>query len=165
MKRICNLYNKITNIKNIADMYDKKISINTKNKNNLAIFDEYYASNIARIKEILERKNYKPYKYNIFLIREPKVRLIMAQSITDKIINHLVSKYFLVEVFEPMLIINNIAITKVIMLAILYFIKGISFANIIESSGEYIFSFMDLIPKDLSLKLLNLFFVPISKYL
>ena len=46
--------------------------------------------NIARIKAILESKNYKPNKYNIFLIREPKIRLIMAQSITDKIINHLI---------------------------------------------------------------------------
>ena len=43
------------------------------------------------------------------VLREPKVRLIMAQSITDKIVNHLVSKYFLVDVFEPLLIDNNIA--------------------------------------------------------
>ena len=109
MKRIDNLYNKITDIKNITDMYDKRISINTKNKIKVERFDEHYVSNIARIKEILESRKYKPYKYNIFLIREPKVRLIMAQSITDKIINHLVSKFFLVDVFEPMLIDNNIA--------------------------------------------------------
>ena len=109
MKRIDNLYHKITDIKNIKEMYDKRIRINTKNKVKIARFDEHYVSNIARIKEILESKNYKPYKYNIFLIREPKVRLIMAQSITDKIINHLVSKYFLVDVFEPMLLENNIA--------------------------------------------------------
>ena len=109
MKRIDNLYSKITDIKNITDMYDKRISINTKNKVKVERFDEHYVSNIARIKEILESRKYKPYKYNIFLIREPKVRLIMAQSITDKIINHLVSKYFLVDVFEPMLIENNIA--------------------------------------------------------
>ena len=109
MKRIDNLYHKITDIKNIKEMYDKRIRINTKNKVKIARFDEHYVSNIARIKEILESKNYKPYKYNIFLIREPKVRLIMAQSVTDKIINHLVSKYFLVDVFEPMLIENNIA--------------------------------------------------------
>ena len=32
MKRIGNLYSKITDIKNITDMYDKKVSINTKNK-------------------------------------------------------------------------------------------------------------------------------------
>ena len=109
MKRIGNLYSKITDIKNITDMYDKKVSINTKNKVKVERFDEYYVSNIARIKAILESKNYKPNKYNIFLIREPKVRLIMAQSITDKIINHLVSKYFLVDVFDKVLIENNIA--------------------------------------------------------
>ena len=109
MKRIGNLYSKITDIKNITDMYDKKVSINTKNKVKVERFDEYYVSNIARIKAILESKNYKPNKYNIFLIREPKIRLIMAQSITDKIINHLVSKYFLVDVFDKVLIENNIA--------------------------------------------------------
>ena len=109
MKRIDNLYHKITDIKNIKEMYDKRIRINTKNKVKIARFDEHYVSNIVRIKEILESKNYKPYRYNIFLIREPKVRLIMSQCITDKIINHLVSKYFLIDVFEPMLIENNIA--------------------------------------------------------
>lgn len=109
MKRKRNLYSKITDIKNISEMYDKRIKINTKNKVNVERFDEHYASNMARIKEILENKKYKPCKYNIFLIREPKVRLIMAQCITDKIINHLVSKYFLVDIFEPMLIENNIA--------------------------------------------------------
>ena len=109
MKRVENLYHKITDIKNIKDMYDKRIRINTKNKVKIERFDEHYVSNLVRIKEILESKNYKPYRYNIFLIREPKVRLIMAQSVTDKIINHLVSKYFLVDVFEPILKENNIA--------------------------------------------------------
>ena len=32
MKRVENLYHKITDIKNIKDMYDKRIRINTKNK-------------------------------------------------------------------------------------------------------------------------------------
>lgn len=109
MKRIDNLYHKITDIKNIKEMYDKRIRINTKNKVKIARFDEHYVSNIVRIKEILESKNYKPYRYNIFLIREPKVRLIMAQCVSDKIINHLVSKYFLIDVFEPVLKENNIA--------------------------------------------------------
>lgn len=109
MKRIDNLYHKITDIKNIKDMYDKRIRINTKNKVRVERFDEHYTSNMARIKEILESKSYKPYRYNIFLIREPKLRLIMGQCITDKIINHLVSKYFLVDIFEPILKENNVA--------------------------------------------------------
>ena len=109
MKRQSNLYNNITDIKNITEMYDKRISVNTKNKIKVERFDEHYVSNMSRVKGILDTRNYKPGKYNIFLIREPKVRLIMGQSITDKIINHLVSKYFLVDVFELILIENNIA--------------------------------------------------------
>ena len=109
MKRVENLYSKITDINVIKSMYDNRISINTKNKVKVERFDEHYVSNIVRIKQILDAKSYKPCKYSIFLIREPKVRLIMAQCITDKIINHLVSKYFLVDIFEPMLVENNVA--------------------------------------------------------
>ena len=109
MKRVGNLYQKITDIKNIKEMYDKKIKVNTKNKSKIERFDEHYTSNLARIKYMLDNKIYKPYKYNIFLVREPKVRLIMAQSITDKIVNHLVSKYFLIDIFDKVLIDNNIA--------------------------------------------------------
>ena len=56
MKRIDNLYHKITDIKNIKETYDERIRLNTKNKVKIARFDEHYVSNIARIKEILERK-------------------------------------------------------------------------------------------------------------
>ena len=109
MKRVGNLYNKIVDIKNIKEMYDKRVRLNTKNKAKVERFEQYYVSNILRIKEILEKRNYKPGKYNIFLIKEPKVRLIMSQNIPDKIINHLVSQYFLLDVFEPLLLEENIA--------------------------------------------------------
>ena len=109
MKRASNLYDKITNLKLIKTMYDKRVKLNTKNKLKIEKFDEYYSSNILRIKEILDSKNYKPGKYNLFLIKEPKVRLIMSQNIPDKIINHLVSQYFLVDVFDKCLIEENVA--------------------------------------------------------
>ena len=109
MKRTGNLYSKITDLENIKKMYDKRVRINTKNKVKIEKFEEYYASNILRIKEILDSKNYHPGKYNLFFIKEPKVRLIMSQNITDKVINHLVSEYFLVDVFDKILIEENIA--------------------------------------------------------
>lgn len=112
MKKVGNLYNQITDIKNIKIIYDKRVRLNTKNKIKVEKFDEYYTSNLLYIKEILESKNYKPGKYNIFLIKEPKVRLIMSQNILDKIINHLVSEYFLVKVFDKTLIDENIATRK-----------------------------------------------------
>jgi len=86
MKRIGNLYSKITDIKNIKEMYDKKVRVNTKNKGKIERFDEHYTSNMARIKYMLDNKIYKPYKYNIFLVREPKVRLIMASILLIRLL-------------------------------------------------------------------------------
>lgn len=109
MKRKDNLYNRITDIRNIISMYDTRVRVNTKNKIKIEKFDEYYVSNITLIKNILDSKNYKPSKYNIFLIREPKVRLIMSLNIIDKIINHLVCEYLLVDIFDSSLIDTNVA--------------------------------------------------------
>lgn len=109
MKRTKNLYNKITDIKCIQEMYEKRVKRTTKNKLKLEKFEQTYVSNIIYIKQILENKTYVPGKYNIFLVREPKLRIIMSQNIIDKLINHLVSYYFLREMFENKLINENIA--------------------------------------------------------
>ena len=109
MKRKNNLYNRITDIRNIISMYNTRVKINTKNKIKIEKFDEYYVSNITLVKNILDSKNYKPGKYNIFIIKEPKVRLIMSLNIIDKIINHLVCEYLLVDIFDNSLIDTNVA--------------------------------------------------------
>ena len=99
MKRVSNIYNKITDIDVIMDMYDHFVNINTKNKNKIEHFNNYYSMNMVDIKELLLSKEYIPSNYNIFLIREPKLRIIMSQSIKDKLINHLVAKYFHLSMF------------------------------------------------------------------
>lgn len=108
MKRVDNIYNKICDIDNIMDMAHKVV-INTTNKRKVDRFETFYSEEIVYIKSILENKSYIPGKYNIFLIREPKMRLIMSSSIRDKIVNHLVSKYFLVDYFDGSFIESNIA--------------------------------------------------------
>lgn len=108
MKRVSNLYEKINDIDIIIDMYDNVVSKNTKNKEKINKFNDYYSINIVNIKNIINSGNYIPFKYNIFLVREPKVRIIMSQNITDKLINHLVAKYFLIDVFDKSLIDSNI---------------------------------------------------------
>ena len=112
MKRVNNIYNTIIDIKSIQNMYDKRVKINTKNKSKLEKFENNYVSNMIYIKSILKNKIYIPGKYNIFLIKEPKLRLIMSQNIIDKIVNHLVSEYFLVNVFDNSFIEENIATRK-----------------------------------------------------
>ena len=112
MKKINNFYDTIVDLKKIQSMYDRRIKLNTKNKQKLERFENNYVSNMIYIKEILENKNYTPRRYNLFIIDEPKVRLIMSQNIIDKIINHLVTEYFLINVFEKSLIEENIATRK-----------------------------------------------------
>lgn len=109
MKRVNNLYYNICKLDHIRYIYDNVIYKNTKNKRKILNFDNYYMENIITIKRVLSNKSYLPGKYNIFLIHEPKVRIIMSQSIYDKIINHLVSYYILKPVIEPLLIDSNVA--------------------------------------------------------
>lgn len=108
MKRVNNIYHKVYDIKNIMAMAHKVV-INTKNKHKVDRFETYYPEEIISIKNTLEKKQYKPGKYNIFLIWEPKVRLIMSSSIRDKIINHLVSYFLLVDYFDGSFIDSCIA--------------------------------------------------------
>lgn len=111
MKRVNNLYNKINDLDKVIEM-TKIVSKNTKNKYKINKFNDYYSCNIINIKNIIENKNYIPSKYNIFFIREPKLRIIMSQNVKDKIINHLVSKYFLVDIFDKSFIDTSIATRK-----------------------------------------------------
>lgn len=112
MKRVNNIYNKITDIKNIVDMYNKKVKITTKNKQKIENFNDYYTVNIAKLENALKQKSYEVGKYNIFLIEEPKIRVIMSQNIIDKLANHLVAQYFLIDILEKDLIEENIATRK-----------------------------------------------------
>lgn len=109
MKSKKNLYDKICDLDTIINMYDKCIRKNTKNKQKIEEFENNYSQNMIIIKELLASKKYVPGRYNIFIIKEPKVRIIMSQNIKDKIINHLVAKYILVKAFNDTLIYENCA--------------------------------------------------------
>lgn len=102
------MYYKICNLDNIIDMAHK-ICVRTKNKRKVERFENHISEHIFSIKKLLDNENYIPDRYNLFLIREPKTRLIMSQSIRDKVINHLVAKYFLVDVFDNSFIDSSIA--------------------------------------------------------
>ena len=108
MKRVNNIYYKICDIDNIMK-FEHIISVNTSNKKKVEKIQEHYVENIYKIRDILMSKNYIPGEYNIFFIHEPKLRLIMSNNIQDKIINHLVAYYLLVEVFDKTFINTTVA--------------------------------------------------------
>ena len=111
MKRVNNIYHKICDIDNIMK-YEHIVSVNTSNKRKVEKFQQHYVENIYKIRDILMSKNYIPGEYNIFFIHEPKLRLIMSNNIQDKIINHLVAYYLLVEVFDKTFIDTTVATGK-----------------------------------------------------
>lgn len=109
MKRLNNIYDRI-DLKYILNTY-KQVKTNTKNKNKIYLFDSYLSMNIVDIYNVFKSKNYKPSSYNIFLIKEPKYRIVMSQNIKDKVINHVIGN-LLVEYLEPSLIDMNVATRK-----------------------------------------------------
>lgn len=108
MKRKNNLYQNILNEKNAFEIY-KIIKQNCKNKREVYKFSLNLNQNIMEILEKLRNNDYKFDKYRIFIIKEPKYRLIMSEKIDDKIVNHLVAKYILLPSLDKSLIDANVA--------------------------------------------------------
>lgn len=108
MRRYSNLYG--VSIDDINKVY-KEVRRNLRNKNKIYRFEDYYSLNISKIKEVFDSGRYDMGKYNIFLIREPKYRVIMSQNIFDKVINHIVARKFLY-VLDKVLIDSNVATRK-----------------------------------------------------
>ena len=109
MKRRSNIYEKI-DIDYIFETY-KVVRRNTKNKYKIYRFECFLSVNVVNIYNIFMDRNYIPNGYNIFLIREPKYRIVMSQGICDKVINHVVGR-LLSDALEPSLINTNVATRK-----------------------------------------------------
>ena len=105
MKRVNNFYNRLFDINFILNTYNI-IKKNTKNKNKLEKFEQNLSINLIDIKNKINKEN---GKYNLFMIYEPKERLILSLNLKDKIINHMVG-YILFDVLEKSLIDSNVAV-------------------------------------------------------
>jgi len=100
------------NLDTILWLFEQEVSKNVKNKHKVYMFEKNKFQNINRILEILKSGNYNGGKYNIFLIREPKHRIVMALDITDKLINHFVARFVLEVKLSKYLDSRNIATRK-----------------------------------------------------
>ena len=111
MKRVSNIYYKVYDIDNISRMCDLVCS-KVRNKEKAEKFMLYKPEHIINIRNKLISKNLNFSRYNIFLITDPKSRVIMSQSIEDKVINHLIAKYLLVDVYEN-IYTNSMCATRI----------------------------------------------------
>lgn len=108
MKRTCNLYENVIDFDRLLETYEL-IKCNCRNKTKVLQFAKSLNTNLMEILFKLKAENYAFSKYNIFLIRKPKYRIIMSENIADKIVNHLVSNLILIPGLESCLIDTNVA--------------------------------------------------------
>lgn len=108
MKRKKVLYENMISYNNILSVY-KKIKNSTKNKKEVYNYELNLNQNLLDTLFSLSKSTYVFSKYNIFLVREPKYRLIMSESFPDKVVNHLFSKYVLSYALQSTLINSNVA--------------------------------------------------------
>lgn len=107
MKRMNNLYDKMISYSNILYVFNR-IKGKCHNKGKVMEFMRYKNCFLMDILVRLKNNSYIFSKYHIFLIREKKYRIIMSESIGDKIVNQLVSYFILLPSFNC-LIDENIA--------------------------------------------------------
>ena len=99
-------------IKNLLEVYNLEISKNVKNKRALYNFEVNKIQNISKIINIVNRGLYDGGTYNIFLIREPKVRIIMSLNVLDKLLNHFITRFILYPKLDYLLDDRNVATRK-----------------------------------------------------
>lgn len=106
-----NIYDKCITIDNIYKIWNI-IKRTCKNRKEIYYFSLNLGTNIMNIYYTLKEKRYIPSKYRVFMIFEPKPRLVMSQSVKDKIINHFITNYYLIPYLDNLLIDSNVATRK-----------------------------------------------------
>ena len=121
------------NLSDLKLVYEQEIRKNVKNRKKIFKFEIQKLEYLLDIKRILENNLYDGGRYNIFLIYKPKLRVVMSQSIYDKVINHYVSRFILIPKLSKYLNNRNCATRK--NMGIDYAIK--LFKKDIESFKKY----------------------------
>ena len=83
-----------------------------KNRRGVFEFSLFAHARVWLILQELKARRYWPNRFRCFMIFEPKPRLVMSQSIRDKIVNHFVVDNYLLPLLERTLIDANVATRK-----------------------------------------------------
>lgn len=102
---------KNVSIENLLFIYDN-LCKNIKNKKKLFKIEQFKMLYVNCAYNILKSNNYSGGKYNIFIIKNPKYRVVMSLNVVDKVINHFLCRYVLEPKLSHRLDIRNIATRK-----------------------------------------------------
>ncbi len=111
MKRKNNFYYDNLTYSNLLKIY-KEVRTTCKSETKLFYFTQNLHTNIYEILKKMYDQKYNFKNYHIFLICEPKYRIIMSEDIDDKIVNHFVALNYLLPVLDKTLINANVATRK-----------------------------------------------------
>ena len=103
--------NEIFTYNNLYESY-KSVCKSCRSKYKKTFFSFFLYSNLTDILNKLKNNTYKFSKYNIFIINDPKFRIIMSDQMNDKIVNHLIAYKILIPALSPYLIEQNVATRK-----------------------------------------------------
>ena len=99
-------------LSDLKQIYDEEIRKSVKNKRKIFSFEKSKIEYLTEIKRVLDNNIYDGGKYNMFLIYKPKIRVVMSQSVFNKIINHCVARFILQRNLEKYLNDRNCATRK-----------------------------------------------------
>lgn len=111
MKRSSNLYKDMCDLDNIRKTYNT-VKKSCTNKRLVYDFNLNESANLYNLMVKLTNKSYEFHKYHIFMIHEKKYRIIMSESIEDKIVNHLLCDYVLIPSLMKGMIDTSVATRK-----------------------------------------------------
>lgn len=111
LRKTKNIYDDAITLENIYRVWNI-IKKTCKNRKAVFYFSLNLSTNLDYIYYQLKNKKYIPQKYRTFMIFEPKARLVMSQTIYDKLVNHFVANYYLIPHLEKSLIDSNVATRK-----------------------------------------------------
>src|SRR5690348_15646736 len=99
MKRIGNLYDTITSLKNLREA-DAKAQKGKANQYGVILHNQNQEGNILLLQDILQNKNYRTSTYDVFTIYEPKERIVYRLPFfPDRITHHAI-----MNVLEPIFV-------------------------------------------------------------
>src|SRR5690348_13785675 len=99
MKRIGNLYDTITSLKNLREA-DAKAQKGKANQYGVILHNQNQEGNILLLQDILQNKNYRTSTYDVFTIYEPKERIVYRLPyFPDRITHHAI-----MNVLEPLFV-------------------------------------------------------------
>ncbi len=91
-------YKQIYSIENLMQAGHRTLLDGRRYKREGSFFKLYYEKHLLQIQKELQSKTYKPGKYRIFTIYEPKQRLVLAAPLKDRVVHHALH-----DVVEPLI--------------------------------------------------------------